>query len=110
MDFRKPTLKALYHLQWLATVTEEVHSGSLESPWSGLLSLERAPPPRVITEARAAGALLLTGPLIQGRGMGGRKCCEEGPVLGTPATSGLTEPLVFNFRAFSNLFLFQFIF
>lgn len=79
MDFRKSTLKALYHPQWLLTVTQVVRCGSWKSPRGSLLSLESAPPPQVTTKASTAGALLLTGLWFQGQGIGDGMFCEDGP-------------------------------
>lgn len=76
----------------------------------GLCSLEKALPLRVVTKARTAGALLLTGLWFKGQGTGGRMFCKEGPAPGAPATSGLTQSLPFNFKAFSTVSMFKFIF
>lgn len=81
MVFRKSTIKALYDLQWLPSVTQEAPFGSVKSPCGGLISLESVPPPHGTPKARTAGALLLTGLRFRGQGMQGRVFREEDPTL-----------------------------
>lgn len=82
MVFTEPAITALYSLQWLPIVTQDVHFGSMKCPCGGLISSEGTPSCPSRYRARTAGALLLTGLWFQGQATGGRMFHEEGLVLG----------------------------